>query len=142
MACTASPRPRVTIARLTPRVRIAGSANANPNGTVPRIPINAASSKGNSGHGDEAGGDERAHACQRPLPERDRPQKPVTSTIESRTMPKINDVVIASTHFCDSTKRSAVVAAVSPTITPGRSRPVPSAGRRSNTYPRIGAPCH
>ena len=66
------------------------------------------------------------------------PQKPVTSTIESRTMPKINEVVIASTHFCESTNSSAAVAAVTPTMTPGRSRPVPSAGRRSNTYPRIG----
>ena len=63
------------------------------------------------------------------------PQKPVTSTIESRTMPKINEVVIASTHFCESTNSSAAVAAVTPTMTPGRSRPVPSAGRRSNTYP-------
>ena len=124
-----------------PAVRTAGSANANPNGTVPTIPSNAASSKGTP---DAA---TRRAAMNAPMPASAHcpseicPQKPVTSTIESRTMPKINEVVIASTHFCESTNSSAAVAAVTPTMTPGRSRPVPS-GAGGRTHIRGSAtPC-
>ncbi len=40
------PSPSVMIARLTPRVRTAGSANSSPIGTVPNTPASRASSKG------------------------------------------------------------------------------------------------
>ncbi|CAM5711681.1 hypothetical protein SALBM311S_00887 [Streptomyces alboniger] len=46
IASSVVPRPSVMIARLTPRVRTAGSANSRPIGTVPNTPASRASSKG------------------------------------------------------------------------------------------------
>ena len=88
------PRPSVTMARFTPRVRNAGSANNKPTGIVSSTPSGIASSTGKSRRRTNDPGDERARPRQCPLPERELPAYPVSTTIDSTTIAEMIEMYV------------------------------------------------
>ena len=68
---TALPSPRVTIARLIPRVRTAGRPNRTPSGIVATIPIRMPTQEGDVGRRQESAGDVGAEAGEGELRQRE-----------------------------------------------------------------------
>ena len=124
----AVPRPSVTIARLIPRVRTAGSAKTSPSGTAAATPATSASRNGMWNTAT------RRPATHAPKPaiaycaSESWPAYPVTTTIDSSTIAAHNVTVSASIHFVS-------FVSIRNTTTPARKivqsheiRPLPIAG--------------
>ena len=126
----ADPRPKVMIARLMPRARTAGIANSAPSGTVATRPAGSANRKG------QPSAATSRPATNAPKPARPNwasescPVYPVMTTTESNTSPSAKVVMKASCHWGDTIVIKRAVAASSAARTPGRTRPLPTVGRR------------
>ncbi len=137
----AKPRPRVTTARFTPRVRSAGRPKTKPTTTAVATPSGTAASKG------QPWLDTSRPAAKAPTPPsanwaRDScPAYPVTTTTLRAIMAADIELTRATFQSVGRTVAASTArTAASPSAYRGERTAAPTAGRRSAVLPRTGSP--
>ncbi len=138
MSSSAVPRPSVTTASATPRVRTAGSAKTIPSGTVASTPTMSAAQNGKP-----------AASTSRPAAHAPKPAiaywaseiwpaYPVTTTIESRISATENMIVKESTQMAGASRKMSEQTPIPPSTRMGLTRPLPTDGSFCRKKSRSG----